>query len=67
MLATLAEGNLKAPFSIATTSRCRGRCYSFPFGMIQPGNEPWSPRPLVNTLLISPINIQISERTGFEI
>ena len=30
-LATLIEGNLKAPFSIATTLRCRGGCYSFPW------------------------------------
>ena len=29
-LATLAEGNPKAPFSIATTLRCRGGRYSFP-------------------------------------
>ena len=27
-LATLVEGNPKAPFSIATTSRCRGGCNS---------------------------------------
>ena len=29
-LATVVEGNPKAPFSIATTPRCRGGCYSFP-------------------------------------
>ena len=29
-LATIVEGDLKAPFSIATTPRCRGRRYSFP-------------------------------------
>ena len=29
-LATVVEGNQKAPFSIATTLRCRRRCYSFP-------------------------------------
>ena len=29
-LATIVEGNLKAPFSIATTPRCRGGRYSFP-------------------------------------
>ena len=29
-LATVVEGNQKAPFSIATTPRCRGRSYSFP-------------------------------------
>ena len=27
---TIVEGNPKAPFSIATTPRCRGGCYSFP-------------------------------------
>ena len=30
-LATLVEGDLKAPFSIATTPRCRGECYSIPW------------------------------------
>ena len=30
-LATVVEGNQKAPFSIATTPRCRGGCYSFPW------------------------------------
>ena len=30
-LATIVEGDLKAPFSIATTPRCRGGCYSFPW------------------------------------
>ena len=30
-LATIVEGNQKAPFSIATTPRCRGGCYSFPW------------------------------------
>ena len=29
-LATIVEGNLKAPFSIATTPMCRGGRYSFP-------------------------------------
>ena len=29
-LATIVEGNPKAPFSIATTPRCRGVRYSFP-------------------------------------
>ena len=29
-LATFIEGDLKAPFSIATTPRCRGGCYSIP-------------------------------------
>ena len=30
-LATVVEGDPKAPFSIATTPRCRGGCYSFPW------------------------------------
>ena len=30
-LATLVEGDLKAPFSIPTTPRCRGGCYSIPW------------------------------------
>ena len=30
LLATIVEGNPKAPFSIATTPRCRGGRYSFP-------------------------------------
>ncbi len=29
-LATVVEGDPKAPFSIATTPRCRGGRYSFP-------------------------------------
>ena len=29
-LATLVEGDPKASFSIATTPRCRGGCYSIP-------------------------------------
>ena len=29
-LTTVAEGDLKAPFSIATTSRCKGGHYFFP-------------------------------------
>ena len=29
-LSTIVEGNLKAPFSIATTPMCRGGRYSFP-------------------------------------
>ena len=29
-LAAIAEGDQKAPFSIATTPRCRGGYYSFP-------------------------------------
>ena len=31
LLATVVEGNPKASFSIATTSRCREGCYSFPW------------------------------------
>ena len=30
-LATKVEGNPKAPFSIASTPRCRGGCYCFPW------------------------------------
>ena len=30
-LATVVEGDQKAPFSIATTSRCREGRYSFPW------------------------------------
>ena len=30
-LATLVEGDLKAPFSIATTPKCRGGCFSVPW------------------------------------
>ena len=30
-LATVVEGDQKTPFSIATTPRCRGGCYSFPW------------------------------------
>ena len=29
-LANIVEGEPKAPFSLATTLRCKGRCYSFP-------------------------------------
>ena len=31
LLAIVVEGHPKAPFSIATTPRSRGRCYSFPW------------------------------------
>ena len=31
LLATVVEGDSKAPFSIATTPRCRGGHYSFPW------------------------------------
>ena len=30
-LATVVEGDPKAPFLIDTTPRCRGGCYSFPW------------------------------------
>ena len=30
-LATVVEGDLKAPLSIATTPKCRGRLYSIPW------------------------------------
>ena len=30
-LATVVEGDQKSPFSIATTPRCRGGRYSFPW------------------------------------
>ena len=30
-LATLVEGDPKTPYSIATTSMCRGGCYSSPW------------------------------------
>ena len=30
-LAIVVEGDLKAPFSKATTLKCWGRCYSFPW------------------------------------
>ena len=30
-LVTIVEGDLKAPFSRATTPRCKGGCYSFPW------------------------------------
>ena len=30
-LATIVEGDLKAPFSIATTPRCRGGSFSIPW------------------------------------
>ena len=38
-LATLVKGDPKAPFSIATTPRCRGGCYTIPW--ISP-LYPWS-------------------------
>ena len=30
-MVTIVKGKQKAPFSIATTPRCRGGCYSFPW------------------------------------
>ena len=39
MLATLVEGDPKAPFSIATTTRCKEGCNSIPW--IAP-HYPWS-------------------------
>ena len=30
-LATVVKGDLKAPISMATTPRCKGGCYSFPW------------------------------------
>ena len=30
-VATLVEGDPKAPFSIATIPRCKGGCYSIPW------------------------------------
>ena len=83
-LATLVEGDLKAPFLRAITPRCREGTTSFPgllhftldphliflsvkqggikyrfwvFDMTRPGIEPRSPRPLVNTLTIIPIQL----------
>ena len=66
---TVVEGDPKAPFSIATTPRCRGGCYSFPwasstlfkvFGMTRPGIEPRPPGPFTNTLTIMPMSGPIS-------
>ena len=48
-LATLDDGNPKAPFSIASTSRCRAGCYSFLCIAPQPTG------PLANPLLIRPM------------
>ena len=39
-LATIVEGNPKAPFSIATTPRCRGGRYSFP-GLLYFTHDPY--------------------------
>ena len=48
-MATLIEGDQKAPFSIAITQRCRGGCYLIPW-IARPRIELQSPGPLVNTL-----------------
>ena len=41
--ATLVEGDPKAPFSIATTPRCRGGCYSFPWiALLYPCSTPYN-------------------------
>ena len=40
---TLVEGDPKAPFSIATTPRCRGRCYSIlRIAPLYPWSSPYS-------------------------
>ena len=42
-LATLVKGNPKAPFSIATTLRCRGGRYSIPWiALLYPQSLPYS-------------------------
>ena len=42
-LATIFEGDPKAPFSIATTPRCREGCYSFPWiAPLYPCNVPYN-------------------------
>ena len=42
-LATFVKGNLKAPFSIATTPRCRGEHYSIPWiAPLYPWSLPYS-------------------------
>ena len=42
-LVTVVKGYPKAPFSIATTSRCRGRCFSFPWiALLYPWNVPYN-------------------------
>ena len=42
-LATVVKGYLKAPFSIATTLKCRGRCYYFPWiAPLYPWNIPYN-------------------------
>ena len=44
-LATLAVGDPKAPFSIATTQRCTGGRYSFPWiAPLYPWNVPYQAR-----------------------
>ena len=61
-LATVIEGDQKAPFSIATIQRCRGGRYSFPwiaplYSRYAPYNEPRFPGPLANTLPTRPMII----------
>ena len=42
-LVTVVEGDPKAPFSIATTPRCRGGHYSFPWiGPLYPWSLPYN-------------------------
>ena len=75
-MATWVEGDPKAPFSIATTPRCRGGRYSLycwvlskdvssiifkVFGMTRPGIEPRSPRPLANSQLARPMRWFLSK------
>ena len=41
MLVTLDEGDPKAPFTLATTLRCRGGFYSIPWiGLLSPRSIP---------------------------
>ena len=57
-LANLVEGDLKAPFSIATTPGFYKEASSSifrVFGMTQPEIEPLSLRPLESPLVISPM------------
>ena len=42
-LATIVEGDPKAPFSFATTPRCRGGRYSFPWiSLLYPLSVPYN-------------------------
>ena len=41
-MATIVEGDPKAPFSIATTPKCKAGCYSFPWiSLLYPWSVPW--------------------------